>query len=95
MHLVFTTKTLIQKLREDGWNLLFEKVRSFCEKHEIDVPNLIAPYIASKGQSHHQKDPIIIENHFRVDFFFAIIDSQLQKLNDRLSSRWLQIFQYL
>ena len=72
MHLVSTTKTLIQKLREDGWNLLFEKVKSFCEKHEIDVPNMIALYTADRSRSRHQNDPMTIEHHFRVDFFFLL-----------------------
>ncbi|TYI97598.1 hypothetical protein E1A91_D01G153900v1, partial [Gossypium mustelinum] len=44
MHFVSTTKTLIQRLIEDGWDLLFEKVKSFCEKHEIDVFDMNAPY---------------------------------------------------
>ncbi|KAH1121954.1 hypothetical protein J1N35_005114 [Gossypium stocksii] len=37
-------KTLIQRLIEDGWDLLFEKVKSFCEKHGIDVLDMNAPY---------------------------------------------------
>ena len=31
MHLVTTTKTLIQKLRDDGWKTLLEEVTSFCK----------------------------------------------------------------
>ena len=91
MHLVSTTKTLIQKLREDGWNLLFEKVKSFFEKHEIDVPNMIALYTAGRGRSRHQNDPMTIEHHFRVDVFFATIDSQLQELNDRFREDMVEL----
>ena len=31
MHLVTTTKTLIQKFRDDGWETLLKKVKSFCK----------------------------------------------------------------
>ncbi|XP_058740888.1 uncharacterized protein LOC131613191 [Vicia villosa] len=40
MHLVCTTKTLIQELREDGLDKLFTYVKSFCEKHDIEIPDL-------------------------------------------------------
>lgn len=30
MHLVSTTKILIQKMRDGGWDELFDKVKSFC-----------------------------------------------------------------
>ena len=69
VHLASTTKTLIKKLREDEWNLLFEKMKSFCEKYGIDVPNMIAPYTVGRGRSCYQNDLIIIEHHFQVDFF--------------------------
>jgi hypothetical protein len=37
---VSNTKVLLGKLREDGWESLLEEVRSFCLKHEIEVPDL-------------------------------------------------------
>lgn len=97
MHFIFTTKTLIQKLGEDGWDILLEKVKLICGKHKIFVPNMIASYIVGRGWSHHWKDPTKIEHHFRVDvlwcffFFFAIIDSQLQELNDRFRDDTLEL----
>ena len=44
MHLVSTTKSLIQKLRDDGWEPLLASVISFCEQHEIDIPDMNARY---------------------------------------------------
>ena len=35
MHLVSTTKSLIQKLRDDGWEPLLASVISFCEQHKL------------------------------------------------------------
>jgi len=36
MHLVTITKTLIQKLRDDGWETLLEEVTSFCKHQDIE-----------------------------------------------------------
>lgn len=44
--LVFTSRTLLQKLREDGWSNLVEKVETFCTKHNILMPDMNAPYIS-------------------------------------------------
>ena len=44
MHVVSTTKSLIQKLRDDGWEPLLASVTSFCGQHEIDIPDLNARY---------------------------------------------------
>ncbi|XP_059637948.1 uncharacterized protein LOC132279902 [Cornus florida] len=40
MQLVLSTKQIILKLRENGWNKLLDIVKSFCECHNIDVPDL-------------------------------------------------------
>ena len=42
MHLVATTKALIQKLREDGWDSLVGEVKLFCERYEIEIPDMSA-----------------------------------------------------
>ena len=46
MHLVLSTKALIQKFRDDGWDSLLATVISFCEKHCIDVLDMNARYVA-------------------------------------------------
>ena len=48
MHLVSTTKSLIQKLRDDGWETLLASITSFCGQHEIDIPDLNACYTKSR-----------------------------------------------
>ncbi|KAK9698549.1 hypothetical protein RND81_08G112300 [Saponaria officinalis] len=45
MHLVFNTKILIQKLRDDGWENLLQQVLLFCNNHDINVPNMEDHYI--------------------------------------------------
>ena len=44
--LIKSTKSLIQKLREDGWNTLIEKVTLFCEKNDIEIPDMTFNYKA-------------------------------------------------
>ena len=43
MHVVSTTKSLIQKVRNDGWKPLLASV-TFCGQHEINIPDLNAHY---------------------------------------------------
>ncbi|KAI9184981.1 hypothetical protein LWI28_003097 [Acer negundo] len=42
MNLVSTTKMLLQKLRESEWDTFLESIVSFCERYEIDIPNMNA-----------------------------------------------------
>ena len=42
MDLVSSTKKLIAKMREIGWEDLLKKVKLFCEEHKIDIPDLNA-----------------------------------------------------
>jgi len=73
MHLVTTTKTLIQKLRDDGWETLLEEVTSFCKHQDIDVPDMDDCF-SSVGRSPRKIKSITVEHHYRVDIFIVIID---------------------
>ncbi|XP_021757950.1 zinc finger MYM-type protein 1-like [Chenopodium quinoa] len=90
MHLVSTTKTLLQNLRNDGWVSLWSNVRQFCEIYDVAIPDMNAPYfdvMKSIRRQSRQKDIVTMEHHYRVDIFFAAIDRQLQELNTRFSER--------
>ncbi|XP_059671069.1 uncharacterized protein LOC132316609 [Cornus florida] len=91
MHLVSTTKNIILKLREDGWNNLLGVVKSFCERHNIDVPDMSAPYTKGKGRPRHPQENITLEHHYRIDIFNGTIDSQLQELNNRFSKKAVEL----
>ncbi|KAK1371933.1 zinc finger MYM-type protein 1-like [Heracleum sosnowskyi] len=45
MSMVDITKTSLQKLRDEGWNLHMDKVTSFMVKYGVEVPNMEANYI--------------------------------------------------
>ena len=84
MHLVSTTKSLIQKLRNDRWKPLLASVTSFCGQHEINIPDLNAHYTKAWDRYHHQDEALTtIEHHLRIDIFIVAIDFQLQELNSR------------
>ena len=89
MHLVTTTKTLIQKLRDDGSEILLEEVTSFCKHQDIEVSDIDACF-SSVGQSLHKKS-VIVEHHYRVNIFTSIIDQQLQKLNNRFNEQTIEL----
>nr|XP_010910628.1 uncharacterized protein LOC105036570 [Elaeis guineensis] len=80
VHLVSTTKSLIEKLRKHGWEALFGTVKSFCNRYKIEVPDLNAPFTMSKARSRRKKSHVTVEHYHRVDIFIATIDSQLHEL---------------
>ncbi|GKA41484.1 zinc finger MYM-type protein 1-like protein [Tanacetum coccineum] len=82
--LVSITKTLIQKLRDDGCQSLIDQVVCFCDKYNIPVPDMNATY-RDIIQSRNKKDDVTVEHHYRVDVFIVAIDSQLQELNNRFN----------
>ncbi|KAK4557712.1 hypothetical protein RGQ29_007467 [Quercus rubra] len=78
MHLASSTKALIQKFRDDGWDGLLTTVISFCEKHRIDILDMNAHNVTN-------------EHHYRVNIFYATIDSQLQELNYRFNEDAMEL----
>ncbi|KAJ9565648.1 hypothetical protein OSB04_001614 [Centaurea solstitialis] len=82
--LVSTTKTLIQKLRDEGWETLLDQVVSFFNNNSILVPDMNGTY-KDIIRSRRKKDNVTIEHHYRVDVFIAAVDSQLQELKSRFN----------
>ncbi|CAH9107876.1 unnamed protein product [Cuscuta europaea] len=90
MHLVSSTKMLIQNLREGGWDNFLEIVKEFCKKHDIEAPNMKSPYVVKHKRN--DQEGFGIERHYRVDMFYAAIDSQLLELNSRFSEQIMDLF---
>ncbi|KAK8356113.1 hypothetical protein V6Z11_A05G336300 [Gossypium hirsutum] len=90
MHLVPSTKTILQKFKEHGWEPLFEKVKLFYKDHEIEVPNLSAPYKGDQGWSRIQRDNLKIEHHYQFDIFIASIDSLLTEMNSHFNDNVIE-----
>ncbi|XP_050263883.1 uncharacterized protein LOC126708104 [Quercus robur] len=71
------------QLRDDGWEPLLASVISFCEQHEIDIPDMNARYTKGRGRYRRQDDDLTMEHHFRIGIFTVAIDFQLQELKSR------------
>ena len=39
------TKMLLADLREEGWEPLIEEVKTFCVKHEVEIPDMSRKYV--------------------------------------------------
>jgi hypothetical protein len=90
MNLVSSTKAYIQQYRNDKWDDLLTNVKSFCEKRNIDVLDMNARY-QRRVRARHQQADFTIKQHYRVDIFYASIDSQLQELNRRFSEHAVEL----
>jgi hypothetical protein len=64
MHLVSSTKRCIQQYRDDKWEALLTNVKSFCNKRNIDVPDMNARYVERRGRARHQQADFTIEHHY-------------------------------
>ncbi|CAM8890422.1 unnamed protein product [Rhodiola kirilowii] len=90
MSLVTSSKSLLQKLRDDGWSNLVESVKTFCGKVNIEVPDFSAQRETKRGAS-HQQNRITVEHYYKVDIFYTVIDSQLQELNNRFNEDTVEL----
>ncbi|XP_042396360.1 uncharacterized protein LOC121986457 [Zingiber officinale] len=83
---VSTTKTILQELRECGWEEFLHEVKVFCTRNEIDVPDLDCLY--KIGRSRQQT---IVEHHYHFDVFNAAIDFILVELNTRFNESSVEL----
>ncbi|XP_062118812.1 uncharacterized protein LOC133832491 [Humulus lupulus] len=52
---------LPKSIRDSGWDSFLMKVTSFCEQHQVDIPDLDAQYVARGGRSRNQQDKINLQ----------------------------------
>ena len=70
-------------MRESGWSCFLDDVTSFCEKHEIVVPQMDDIFKA-RGRSRRTKEKTYL-HHYQVELFYIILDIQIQELNSRFT----------
>ena len=81
MKLVRMPKKRPQIMRENGWSSLLDEVSTFCGINEIVVPNMDNIFLA-RGQSRNKAHGMTNLHYYRVELFYAVIDMQLQELNN-------------
>ncbi|XP_004308301.1 PREDICTED: zinc finger MYM-type protein 1-like [Fragaria vesca subsp. vesca] len=84
MDLVKICKRKLQDLRDNGWDSLLDQVVIFCGKENIMFPNMSEKHIC-KGKSKRKSPEITNLHYYRFDFFCAVIDLQLQELNNHFN----------
>nr|XP_033509919.1 zinc finger MYM-type protein 1-like [Nicotiana tomentosiformis] len=75
------TKKRLQDMRESECESLLECASSFCVMHDILIPKMNEFYFPKKSK--RNSSSICYSHHLRVQIFCAVIDVQLQELNDR------------
>ncbi|KAL5577660.1 hypothetical protein UlMin_019359 [Ulmus minor] len=84
MSLVKVCKQQLQMMRDSGWDSLIDQVFSFCEKKDINIPNM-DDIFKPPGRSRRKVQETTNLHHFRVELFYSVIDMQLRELNDRFN----------
>ncbi|KAH0737542.1 hypothetical protein KY290_036247 [Solanum tuberosum] len=78
------TKQRLQNMRDNEFESLMDDVSSFCDKHDIVIPEMDASYFP--GKSKCKALDVTYSHHLRVEIFYVIIDLHLQKLNNRFDA---------
>ncbi|XP_062080273.1 uncharacterized protein LOC133785028 [Humulus lupulus] len=84
MKLVEICKKRLQAMRDNEWDSFLNQVSTFCAKYNVDVPDMDDTFVA-QGRSRRKTQEMTNLHHYRVEFFFVVIDIQLQELNERFN----------
>jgi len=71
-------------MRENRWEPLLKKVKTFCETNEIEVPDM-DDEINVRGTSRRRKQKVTNMHYYHVEIFLVAIDAILTELNHRFS----------
>uniref|UniRef100_A0A0D3ECA3 TTF-type domain-containing protein n=1 Tax=Brassica oleracea var. oleracea TaxID=109376 RepID=A0A0D3ECA3_BRAOL len=81
--LVESTKRELQKLRDDGWELLMAKVASFCKIHDAEILIMEEDFVDRRRP--RKRTNITNMHHYKVNCFCTVLDLQIQESNDRFT----------
>jgi hypothetical protein len=84
MHLINGVKERLQDTRDNGWEPLFKRVKSFCDKNEIKVPNMDEE-VNARGTYARRRQKVTNMHFYNVEIFLAAIDAILTEMNHRFS----------
>ncbi|KAL7596353.1 hypothetical protein Lser_V15G28107 [Lactuca serriola] len=91
MELVSATKESLNDFRNNGWDSLLEQVKIFCEKHQVDVPDMQAPYTSTRYRPRKNDNQFTFAHFYRVDLFTSTLDKQLHELNSRFNDQAMEL----
>ncbi|XP_021995797.1 uncharacterized protein LOC110892978 [Helianthus annuus] len=87
MELVSATQVSLTNFRDTGWDSLFENVRFFCERHDIDMPDMSAPYTSTRYRPRKKDLHVTFKHYYWVDLFTETLDKQLHELDSRFNEQ--------
>ena len=64
---------------------------AFCTNHSIDISKFEETYNLRGGRARHQPNQFTKEHYFRVEIFFATMDTQLFELNRRFNEKVMDL----
>ncbi|GJV44619.1 zinc finger MYM-type protein 1-like protein [Tanacetum coccineum] len=91
MELVSATKDSLSEFRNNGWDSFFAQVRVFCEKHQIEIPDMNTPYKSTRYRPRQKDNHVTFEHYYRVDIFISALDKQLYELNNRFNDQAMEL----
>ena len=91
IHLISTTKSLLQNLRENGWDTFIKSLVSLCESHHIDMPGMNDRHMKGTMRSCQQKNYVTVEHYYQIDLFNDVIDFQLMELNNIFTDQIMEL----
>jgi hypothetical protein len=81
-------------MKENRWSSLLDEVSTFCGINEIVVPNMDDIYLV-RGRSRRKAHGMTNLHYYCVELFYAIIDMQLQELNNRFTKSNTEFLLYV
>lgn len=89
--LICATLQKVNDIRQDGWLELFEETKTFCQQHNIIMPNMMDKTTA-RGRSRGRGGQLITYDHFfKNEIFNVVLDQLIVELNNRFGERSTQL----
>ena len=84
MNMIVSVKSLLQKLRDDGWEPLLISTTNFCAARNIIVPNM-DDNISARGYPRRSRKMVTCLHHYKVTIFNEVLDRNIVEMNNRFS----------
>uniref|UniRef100_A0A8I6XNG5 HAT C-terminal dimerisation domain-containing protein n=1 Tax=Hordeum vulgare subsp. vulgare TaxID=112509 RepID=A0A8I6XNG5_HORVV len=84
INMIVSVKSLLQKLRDDGWQPLLISTTNFCAARNIIVPNM-DDNILARGYPRRSRKMVTCLHHYKVTIFNEVLDRNIAEMNNHLS----------
>jgi hypothetical protein len=82
MNMIVSVKSLMQKLRDDGWETLLMAATNFCGGRNIVVPNM-DDNIYARGYPRSSRKMVTCLHHYKIQIFNEVLDRNIVEMNNR------------